>query len=301
MDNNIVLKEKEKMATHEGTLTIGETDFSVAVLKDGTRLLTGRSILAMMDRPYKGQYQDEYPAFVRAKNLEPYITDEIKAMLEPIPFRTIKGSPAKGFKAELLPEICEIYINASKDNVLTSSQIPVVRKCEIILKSLAKIGIIGLIDEATGYQDVRDRQALQKILELYIRDEYAKWTKRFPDDFYKELFRLRGWDYRDSTLRPKLIGKITNDIIYARLPIGVLDELREKNPVDSSGNRKYKHHQFLTDNIGIPDLDRHLSTTIALMKISGTWTTFYNRLNKACPKIDAPNQLDFGFFDDEEE
>ncbi|MBR4330329.1 MAG: P63C domain-containing protein [Candidatus Riflebacteria bacterium] len=298
--NNTIVKEKDRMATHEGILTIGDTNFSVAVLKDGTRLLTGRSILAMMDRPYKGQYQDEYPAFIRGKNLEPYITEDIKAMLEPIPFKTIKGSFAKGFKAELLPEICDIYIKAEKEGVLTSSQIPVVRKCEIILKSLAKIGIIGLIDEATGYQDVRDRQALQKILELYIRDEYAKWTKRFPDEFYKELFRLRGWNYHNNTLRPKLIGKITNDIIYARLPIGVLDELREKNPTDSSGNRRHKHHQFLTDNIGIPDLDRHLSATIALMKVSGTWNSFYTKLNKACPVTNAPNQLDFGFFEEEE-
>jgi hypothetical protein len=292
--------ETNKVATHEGILTIGETNFNVAVLKDGTRLLTGRSILAMMDRPYKGQYQDELPAFVRGKNLLPYISPAVRETLEPIPFKTIKGSIAKGFKAEILPELCDIYINANKGEALSPMQIPVAQKCEIILRALARIGIIGLIDEATGYQDVRDRQALQKILELYLRDEYAKWSKRFPDDFYRELFRLRGWKWHSTTSqRPQCIGNITNEIVYSRLPPGILEELKERNPKNAVGNRKVRHHQFLSDNIGLPELEQHLHATLAFMRISSNWNNFMGKFNQAFPKRGVPNQLEL-FFEDEE-
>ena len=69
-------------------------------------------------------------------------------------------------------------------------------QCEILAPALARVGIIALIDEATGYQEIRDRQALQQILDKYLLKEYAAWAKRFPDEFYKQIFKLRGWEWR---------------------------------------------------------------------------------------------------------
>jgi hypothetical protein len=296
----LTLKDVKKVATHEGMLPIGDGCYSVAVTKDGVRLLTRTGILAMLGRPYKGQYKDELPAFISSKNLEPFITPEVRKLLVPITFKTTKGLAAAGFKAELLPEVCDIYLQAKEAGVLTESQKPTAKKCEIIIRSLAKIGIIGLIDEATGYQDVRDRQALQKILEMYIRDEYAKWTKKFPDEFYRELFRLRSWSYSATTSkRPQCIGRITNDLIYSRLPPGVLEELKRKNPIVKKGQRKHKHHQFLSDNIGIPDLDRHLYAVIGFMRSASSWDVFYKGFNRAYPKRGIPSQPEL-FYDDEE-
>ena len=128
-----------------------------------------------------------------------------------------------GFKAEILPLICEVYLKAKDGNILMPNQIPIAKQSEILIRSLSKVGIIALVDEATGYQEVRDRIALQKLLEKYLTDEWAKWTKTFPDEFYKELFRLKNIDYPPRTSqKPGYIGHWTNFIIYTRLAPGVL-------------------------------------------------------------------------------
>ena len=107
--------------------------------------------------------------------------------------------------------------------------------------------MIALVDEATGYQETRDRKALQSILDKYLCKELAAWSETFPDEFYKELFRLRGWQCRGMKInRPSVVGRYTNDIIYERLAPGILDELIERNPEDEKGQPKHRHHQWLT-------------------------------------------------------
>jgi len=68
---------------------------------------------------------------------------------------------------------------------------------EILVRGFARVGIIALVDEATGYQEDRARDALAKILEAFIAKELRKWISTFPIDYYKELFRLRGWRFPD--------------------------------------------------------------------------------------------------------
>jgi hypothetical protein len=150
---------------------------------------------------------------------------------------------------------------------------------------LAEVGIIALVDEATGYQSTRDREALQAILDKYLRKEFAAWAKRFPDEFYREIFRLRGWDWNAmSVARPGVVGKYTNDIVYERLAPGILEELRQRNPVRESGHRKAQHHRLLTDEIGHPALAQHLHAVIGLMRASATWEGFKSLLDRAFPK-----------------
>ena len=97
------------------------------------------------------------------------------------------------------------------------------------MRGFARVGITALIYEATGYEKIKDRDELEKILEAYISKELLPWTKRFPDDFYQHLFRLRGWQYRPLSIkRPKYVGKLTNELIYDKLPKGVLNDLRGK-------------------------------------------------------------------------
>jgi len=44
-------------------------------------------------------------------------------------------------------------------------------QCEILVRSFAKVGIIALVDEATGYQYEREKAELQVILKTYISEE----------------------------------------------------------------------------------------------------------------------------------
>ena len=79
---------------------------------------------------------------------------------------------------------------------------------DILMRGLAHVGIIALVDEATGYQVVREREELHHILEAYINQELLPWSKTFPDGYYQELFRLRGWEYSPpSVKRPQMVGR----------------------------------------------------------------------------------------------
>lgn len=281
-------------ATHLGELKIGDAILGCAVLEDGTRLLTQTSFMQAIGRkgsPRKRTsfVKDEMPEFLSASNLAPFIDDELRKSWIPVAFK-IKGRagrPGYGYRADLLPQVCNVYLDVSEAGQLHPNQVNILRQCRILSRGFSTVGIVALIDEATGYQEVRDRNALHKILEAYIAKELLPWAKRFPDEFYKEMFRLRGWQYSPMStkgpLGPRYAAKLTNEIVYDRLPPGVLDELRRKNPIED-GRRKHKHHQFLTEDIGNPHLEKHLAVVTALMRASTTWDNFKRLLARAVPK-----------------
>lgn len=94
------------------------------------------------------------------------------------------------------------------------------------------------------------------------------------------MFRLKGWQYKGKAKTP-YAGKLTNEYIYSYLPDGVLDELKKTTPKSESGNRKNRFHQHLTEETGLPNLDKQLQQTIALMKASDTWEEFDILFKKA--------------------
>jgi hypothetical protein len=170
----------------------------------------------------------------------------------------------------------------------------IVTACDALMRGLAQVGIVALVDEATGYQDYRDRQALQAILDKFLRKELAAWAKRFPDEFYREIFRLKEWPWRGMSInRPQIVGKLTKDVVYARLAPGIVKELEERNPVDERGNRKARHHQWLTDDVGHQALAQHLYAIIALMKVSTKWDDFMRKLDQVFPRRGETLKLAF--------
>jgi len=278
-------------ATHEGPLKLGDMVISCAVLEDGTRLITQEGFLKALGRAGKakggqGASVDKLPAFLAANNLRPFISDELTESTRPIRFRNSKGTLGYGYKADLLPKVCTVYLEANDASALKPSQGHIVEHANILIRALAHVGILALVDEATGYQKTRDKEALQAILDAYLRKELAAWAKRFPDSFYKEMFRLRGWKWHGiSVKRPSVVGHYTNDLIYERLAPKILKELEMKNPKDSTtGRRKAKHHQWLTDDVGHPALAQHLHAVVGLMRASGTWKQFYRLIQRAFPK-----------------
>ena len=191
-----------------------------------------------------------------------------------------------GYRADLLPLVCNVFLDAKEAGTLRPNQVHIAEQCKILNRGFSVVGLTALIDEATGYQEVRDRLALQAILDKYITDEWAKWTKTFSDDFYREMFRLRGLDYPvpRKGQKPQYIGHLTNDVIYDRLAPGVLNALRDQNPRTESGTRKRKHHQHLTADLGHPVLTEHLAKVTFLMKAFSDWKEFKKKLDLASPK-----------------
>lgn len=278
--------KKVLKATHFGALKIGEKELNCAVLEDGTRVLSNTAIFKAFDRPRKGKgkeiYRTEMPSFIDANNLKPFINevfgDGTGFSIEYIN----NGRILSGYKAEMLPLICEVYLKARDMGVLTTNQEPLAVAAEVLVRGLSKVGIIALIDEATGYQYDRQKDELQKILKAYIAPELLPWTKRFPDEFYENLFRLHGWQYNPlSVKKPSYVGKLTMDLVYNQLPPGVADELKNKTPKSKAGHYTKRFHQSLTSDIGEPHLEKQVAIVTTLMKISPNWRTFKSHFSRA--------------------
>jgi hypothetical protein len=291
-------------ATHSGELTITGVEgvaIPCHVLENGERILSTRGIMKSLGRSWRGRKYGgtQLPVFLEANNLKPFITSEMEAVLEPVLFQTKSGAKGEGYRAEILPTVCEVYLEARQKDALKGPQLTVAQQCEVLVRGFSRIGIIALVDEATGYQEVRDRQALQAILDMFLEKEFAAWAKRFPDEFYKEMFRLRNWKWESLRgRRPPLVGVLTNDLVYDRLAPGLLEELKSRNPKDEKGNRRAKHHQWLTFDVGHPALAQHLYALITLMRVSTSWTQFKGMLNHALPKRGKTLALPFGLDED---
>ena len=280
-------------ATHAGELHLGGWVIPCYNLEDGRRVLSQRGfteILGMRSRRAIGPRIAgllDNPALKSQK-----IKDLVLDSRNLIKFLTPKNILGLGYEGSFIVEYCKALLEARRANALGLNTKTYVEAAERLIIALAKVGIAALIDEATGFQEIRDRKALEALLDRYLRKEFAAWAKRFPDEFYKEMFRLRGWTWDGMKVnRPQIVGKYTNNIVYKRLASGVLKELKIRNPINEKGYRKVRHHQYLTEDIGHPALAQHIYAVMGLMRVATDWRNFLSILQRAFPK--KGDQLDF--------
>ncbi|MCW5685626.1 MAG: P63C domain-containing protein [Pseudolabrys sp.] len=286
-------------AEHTGTLEIADLEIDCAVLSDGRRVLSQRSVNRALGRTHGGadfrRRQSEagggLPIFLVGKALQPFISDDLRAVVsKPILYDVADGNPVlglgHGIEADALPLVCEVWVKANEAGVLRPNQVPTAIRAGILLRGLQKIGITALVDEATGYQDVRPKDELRLILQAYISKELLPWTERFPEEFYKEMFRLRDWPFsslqydKKGPQGPRYAAKLTTELVYNQLPPGVRQELERLNPKSENGRRKYHHHRFLSGEIGHTHLEKQVAVVTALMRISPDWDAFMKNFNR---------------------
>jgi hypothetical protein len=287
-------------ALRAAPLSIAGIEFDCAVLddKDKTRVVSETKFMAALGmyrsgalstRRDRSEGSAPIPLSLAYKNLKPFVMKHLESVhFEPLSYRTPEGVLVTvGLPASIIPKICEVWIDADRAGVLGPRQKLVAAKADILHRGLAHVGIIGLIDEATGFQDERPRLALAKILEQFVAKEYRKWTRTFPLEYTRELCRLRNVPFpTEPPYRlPQYFGHLTNDLVYDRLAPGVLAELRRLNPAVAPGRRKHKHFQWLTENVGDPRLREHLWKVIGIMQVFTRWDDFYDALNRVLPKF----------------
>lgn len=285
-------------ATHSGELQIGDRTIACAVLEDHTRVISQATLLTALGRARRakgGGERGEEGTILFAGNLRPFISRDLEEMLSnPITYTLPQGGRALGYPAEILPAVCEVYLAAEAEgDVILKSQQRALAASKILVRGLARVGITALIDEATGYQEVRARDDLQRILEAYVAAEFRPWVKAFPDEFFQQIYRLMGWEYRPGTSkRTPLVGKLINKFIYDQLPEGVHEELRRVNPRTEKGWRAHKHHQHLTADTGNVHLDRQISTVTTLMRMARDREEFEEFFERAFPPAQQRLPLD---------
>ncbi len=288
-------------------MKIGEITIPCYVLEDGTRVLSQRGINTAFTGSRGGgtatkDGAQNLPRFLATNDVLPFISKDLMARINnPIEYKPLHGGrSAFGYEASLLPEICEVVLDANKSGKLKNEDYAHV--ADVLLRGFARVGIIALVDEATGYQKDRQRDALAQILEAFIAKELQPYVPTFDAEYYQELFRLRGIEFpTGSVKRPQYFGTLTNNIIYKRLAPGVLAELKKATPKDDAGRYKDKLFQRLTSNLGYPKLKQHLGSVIAIMRLSDSWHHFMKNLDKLHPQYGITLSLPFDEYEEEKD
>jgi hypothetical protein len=290
-------------AVHAGVLKFGELNFPCAVLSDGTRLLTESDFMQGLGMYRSGALSVRrnegapIPLYLAFKNLFPFVVRHLGDVhIKPLKYRTLSGGVAHGINASLIPKICSVWLDARQAGVLGERQMKIAANAELMLRALAEVGIIALIDEATGYQAQRPRDALQEYLEMIVRTELAAWAKKFPDEFYENIYKLRGWPWPGmSKNRFSVVAHYTNDLVYERIAPGLLTELKAKSPKNEKGHRPNKLHQWLNEEIGNPLLAQHMHSLLMFQRLAITngygWAKFVKMVDQVMPRKNANWEL----------
>lgn len=295
-------KAKLPKAQYKGIIKIGEIEIPCAVLENGTRLIseigihsnfgsTGGKTLKLREK-MEQETGGLIPLFLASKPLKPFI-DKVFSDMDLMPIEYLNNNVVtRGYNAAILPKVCEVWLQANDAGVLQLSQLPKVKKAEILMRGLAHVGILALLDEATGYQEAREKDALAKIFEAFVAKELQPWIKTFPIEYYKELCRLYDVPFPPSKNNqfPQFFGHVTNNAIYARLAPEILPELKK---AANKYEKKAKLHQFLTNDVGHPKLREHLSSIVTILKLAKDKEDFKRMLNIAHPKFNETMQFDF--------
>lgn len=263
---------KLPVARYAGVLSLGDAEIGCAVLEDGTRLLTQSDMMRALGRARQAKGRGFYdadvnlPAFLTAKNLKPFIPNDLYVTSSQIEFLLPSGKKAFGYKAELLPQVCEVYLEARDAGALAPSQLHVAKQADVLVRALAKVGIVALVDEATGYQRDRGHDALRLLLERYIAEGLQKWIHTFPDSFFAELDRL--YDNAPTTprSRPQYYGRFINKYVYDPIEHGYVKAELDKLNITDEGKRRARFHQWLTDD-GRTILTRQIGKVEGIMEM----------------------------------
>lgn len=291
-------------ADFEGEFLIGNEIVACAVLRDQRRLITQATFLRALGRsrsPKAGtgvlSTVDELPFFLQANVLKPFISNDLMMSSKPIFYRTRSGKKGVGYDSALILGVANVYLAFGEAMLRDHGKVPttyakMVAAAKVIKSAFAEVGVAAIIDEATGYQDVRNRLALQEMFEAVLRKELAAWAKRFPDEFYKQIYRLRHWEWRGRQINPpQIVAHYTNDFVYDRIAPGLRQELENRMPKGQSGAKKGRLHQLLTDDIGHPLLAQHVHMVTMFMKAASSWDEFKTNLDKVAPRQGANYEL----------
>lgn len=283
-------------------LRIADIEIPVYVLDDGRRVIVQRGLKGAIGMSMSGgtsgaQRVARFMESLAAKGVE--IKDLATRITTPIVFK-IPGipNPAYGYEATILPDVCDVIWEAYQRGLLQKQQAHIGVQAQALTRALAKTGIIALVDEITGYQEFRQKNALAEILDAFIAKELRPWVRRFPFEFYREIFRLKGWDTTDLTPngpKPIEVGKITADVIYRRMgPIEIFKSLKRLTPRNPKGYLSNKLHLWLSAEVGDPKLAAHIDKVITVMKLSDDWSDFMRNLERAGIRRYSDN-LEFEF------
>jgi hypothetical protein len=244
-------------AKHRGIMTLGGAPIDVYVLDTGDRVISMRGAV----KAITGKDAGNLGEYLGVSSLKDFINKDL-VLVETKDF-FIPGTQFRGLgiTAEQFEAILTGYVQAMGAGALTTErQREIATTCAILSTSFLRLGIVALIDEATGYQYERAADALQVKIGAYIAEELRAWEKTFPDELWEQFGRLTNWKGSLHS-RPKWWGHLVNELIYEALDPDVADYLKKNKPKPFHGQN---YHQWLSEDVGLKALIPHIYKVIGM-------------------------------------
>jgi hypothetical protein len=268
----IELKDPKRIpeALCEGLLEIGTVQIECYVLDSMKRVIHKRGMAKAL-----GMKSGGGNVFMRAmqrKGLGSEISEDLRFKLDnPLLFKTLTLDLGHGYDATVLIDICQAIIDASKANKLGPGQERLAVQAEIIIRASAKLGIVALVDDATGFIADKRRAQYKELFREFIREEIKLYDEpQFPDQLFDVIYRIYGLPRKAEAKNshPQFFGRFIRKYIYepiANSNGAILEMLDEKNPVVYvNGGRRYKLYNFLSEVVGMPALKAQLWQVIGI-------------------------------------
>lgn len=295
-----------EVAIKSGKLKIGDITIPCAVLPGEVRVLSERAITKAFGGKRGGSHWKrmkenpdgaKLPIFLSAKNIIPYINKEL---MDGLNRRRLykprnRGGAGHGIEATLLPKICNVLLKVRDEEENHPSQDAIIAQADIIMRGLAEIGIIALVDEATGYIDDKKKTEYRDLFREFIRKECREWEQEFPEQFTDMIYRMYDLPKGKKGRHPRFFGNFIRKYIYTPLAGSkgtILEMLDERNPVVyAKGRRRHKMHQFLTEQLGLPAIRQHIWQVVGIGNASRSKDAFDRGFQRAFPQIGETGDL----------
>ncbi|MFZ0887383.1 MAG: P63C domain-containing protein [Candidatus Binataceae bacterium] len=274
------------LALFRGNLEIGDAKFPVYVLDNFKRVMAQREVV----RALTGQAHGDIARYVEAPAVRDFI-DGPTILKQTIRF-VISGTQftGNGFEATLLLDICDAYLRAREAGKLASHEEAIAKQAEIITRACAKVGIIALIDEVTGYEAFKRKRDLQLKLQAFIAEDLQEWARMFRDEFWFELARLEGIHY-SARSRPLRWGKYVMAFVYDAIDGDIGKKLREINP---DPHFQQNHHQWLKE-FGRQKVHDQIERVVTIMKLCDDMDDFRTKFARVFKKSAIAGQMSFNY------
>lgn len=256
----VIENSKLPVAKWPGILRIGDLEVPCYVLEDGRRVITRTAATAVLTGGKGGGNLESY---LIVEGLRKYLPASFTGQMIDIFVPGVSTSQTRtmGISAETFIEICRAYVAAhDADDLKTERQKVIAIKAAMFLAACANVGLIAMIDEATGYQYERASDALQVKLKLFLAEEMRRWEKTFPDQLWEQFGRLTSWTGSIHS-RPKYWGNLVMELIYEYLDPDVAEWLRVNAPKPQHGKN---YHQWLSEQYGLRKLVEHIWKVVGI-------------------------------------
>lgn len=242
------MKTKESDHTHaagatdrpraiaKGALSIFDPPVPCHVLADGRRVLGARGVQRALAGVTENGHFGRFLARISSENSP--------VEVGPISF-VAQGGVHLGITAEDFQRLLSAVVDLAFKGPVHAARQHIVANARRMEKALVGVGLVALIDEATGYQKERPDNALAQLFKQYLLDECGKWSLEFREPFYTHLARVYRHAYTPGqSTRPAFFRGFTWRYVYGVLPPEVRAELQVRNPNPHEGT--VRHHQHLT-------------------------------------------------------